>query len=196
MAGQLSDRDREVRDTVLKSSFTGVAATVIAVTAFSPAGFGDWIGASLASNLRVGASANAADNPYVDLPPFLAPLTQAELNDIRSQLAAAEASLSLSRSTTDTNIERVRALALTDGVVSFTPTRRVAPPGPDIAVRMAYNQSVSYEEAPVESYVSAAPVEARVTPVSYAGAPNYEGSLAERDPNLELAELLLAHERF
>jgi hypothetical protein len=196
MAGQLSDHDREVRDTILKSSFTGVAATVIAVTALSPAGFGDWIGASLASNLRVDTSANAADNPYVDLPPFLAPLTQAELSAIRGQLASAEASLTLLRSATDTNIERVRALAMTDGIVSFAPTPRVAWTAPNADMQMAYSQTVSYEEAPVESYVAVAPAEARVTPASYSGAPNYEGSIAERDPNLELAELLLAHERF
>ncbi|MGQ0533588.1 MAG: hypothetical protein ACT4OF_12995, partial [Caulobacteraceae bacterium] len=72
MAGELSPFDREVRDTIVKSSLTGVAATAIAIVTFSPAGFGDWIGASLAAGSGVDVSAAAADNPYVDLPPFSA----------------------------------------------------------------------------------------------------------------------------
>mgnify|MGYP000865863612 CR=1 FL=1 len=44
--------EREVRDTVVKSGLTGVAATVLAVTIFSPAGFGGMIGTSLASNCQ------------------------------------------------------------------------------------------------------------------------------------------------
>src|SRR5690606_27627224 len=41
--------EREVRDTVVKSSLTGVAATVLAVTVFSPAGLGGIVGTSMAS---------------------------------------------------------------------------------------------------------------------------------------------------
>ena len=52
--------EREVRDTVVKSGLTGVAATVLAVTIFSPAGFGGMIGTSLASSFGNDASAALA----------------------------------------------------------------------------------------------------------------------------------------
>ena len=41
------DYGREVRDTIVKSGLTGVAATMLAVTIFSPAGFGGMIGVVL-----------------------------------------------------------------------------------------------------------------------------------------------------
>ena len=44
MSERESDYGREVRDTIIKSSLTGVAATVMAVTVFSPAGLGGMIG--------------------------------------------------------------------------------------------------------------------------------------------------------
>jgi hypothetical protein len=199
MAGQLSKYEREVRDTVVKSSLTGVAATVIAVTAISPAGFGDWIGASVASNIGFDASANAADNPYVNLPPFAPPLTQAELDTIRGQLSSAEASLTLLRAATDAKIERARALALTEGAVTFAPMP-VAVRAPQLRLSLSQPASLdataSFAEAPVESYVAAAPPEvAAATPASFSSGGG-SGSDDYRDPHLELADLFFAHETF
>jgi hypothetical protein len=172
MVGQPSNYEREVRDTILKSSFTGVAATVIAVTAFSPMGFGDWIGASVASSFGFDSTASAEDNPYANLPAYPAPLSQDELSAIRGQLAATEASLTLLRAATDDKIEHVRTLALNDGETSLA------------------------EEAPVEAYViETAPVQATASPVSYSGG-GYDASAPYRDPHLELADLLLAHETY
>ena len=70
------DYSREVRDTIVKSSLTGVAATVIAVTAFSPAGFGGVIGTSVAAGLGLDRTARASDDPYAHLPPFPSPLSR------------------------------------------------------------------------------------------------------------------------
>jgi hypothetical protein len=199
MAGQPSTFEREVRDTVLKSGFTGVAATVIAVAAFSPAGFGDWIGASVASSLGLDTSANAADNPYANLPAYPAPLSQAELDTIRSQLASSEASLTLLRAATDDKIEHVRTLALNDGMVTFTPTRRTAAPVAQQDLRLTLSEPAALasgvmSEAPVEAYViESAPVEASAAPASYAGVLT---PASYRDPHLELADLLLAHETY
>lgn len=184
MAGQPTDYGREVRDTIVKSSLTGVAATVLAVTAFSPAGFGGMIGTSLASGFGLdGSSANAADDPYAVLPAYPAPLSQDELSEIRGQLARTTASLEITRAATEAKIEYIRSIALTDREATFAPipqTQQVA------ALRLTMSEPV--EAAP-------APVQAAVAPVSYsmgnaAGGENY------RDPNMELAELLLAHENF
>jgi hypothetical protein len=197
MAGQPSNYEREVRDTILKSSFTGVAATVIAVTAFSPMGFGDWIGASVASSFGFDSTASAEDNPYANLPAYPAPLSQAELNTIRSQLAATEASLTLLREATDDKIEHVRTLALSDGMVTFTPVRRAAPAlAPEADLRLSLSSDASLTpEAPVEAYViETSPLEATVSPISYSGG--YDTSVPYRDPHLELADLLLAHETY
>ena len=49
MSDKPTDYSREVRDTVVKSGLTGVAATVLAVTIFSPAGFGGYLGARFAA---------------------------------------------------------------------------------------------------------------------------------------------------
>lgn len=205
MAGGLSPYEREVRDTVLKSTFTGVAATAIAIVTFSPAGFGDWIGASVASS--VGFDASTSDNnPYAELPAFPAPFTRAEINAVRNQLAETEAGLALVRAATDDNIEQVRALALSDGVVTFAPVRRTAPQ-PRGDLRLSLSEPASFSpmaEAPVEAYViESAQVEATAAPVSYvapaaasqAGG-GFDTSVPYRDPHLELADLLLAHETF
>ncbi|MGD9967852.1 MAG: hypothetical protein AB7T59_15125 [Hyphomonadaceae bacterium] len=199
MVGQPSTYGREVRDTILKSSFGGVAATAIAIITFSPAGFGDWIGASLASSMGSAPSSDEAVNPYVTLPPFAAPFTQAELDAVRAELAATEASLALLRGATDHKIERVRALALSDGLVTFAPVRGPSAPTSQPGLRLTLSEPAAFAtsmmEAPVEAYVvESAPVEATVTPASYAGG--FDTSVPYRDPHLELADLLLAHETF
>lgn len=197
MAGQPSTYEREVRDTIVKSSLTGVAAAALAVTIFSPAGFGGMIGASLASGLGVDSTAEASDNPYANLPAYPAPLSQDELSHIRGQLASTSASLAITRAATDDKIEHVRTLAMGDGLVTFAPTRVAAAERatPDASLRLTLSEPASFAEAPVEAYVINAPVEVTATPVSYAG-PGYDAQVPYRDPHLELADLILAHESF
>ncbi|MGQ0532423.1 MAG: hypothetical protein ACT4OF_07005, partial [Caulobacteraceae bacterium] len=169
------------------------------IVTFSPAGFGDWIGASLAAGSGVDVSAAAADNPYVDLPPFSAPMSQQELEQIRGQLAATAAILELAHVTTDAKIERVRTLALTGGMATFAPTNFAAAPREDgLRSTLSVPAPASFVrvEAPVEAYViEAAPVQATTAPVSYSGG-SFDASVPYRDPHLELADLLLAHETF
>lgn len=196
MAGQASNFEREVRDTIVKSGLTGVAAAALAVTFISPAGFGGMIGETLASNFGFDSTANAADNPYANLPAYPAPLSQTELSQIRGQLASTVASLEITRAATDENIEHVRQLAMGDGLVTFTPSRApVRTAAAPEALRLTLSEPASFSEAPVEAYVIDAPVEATSTPVSYSG-PSYEQSVPYRDPHLELADLILAHENF
>lgn len=193
---QLSKYEREVRGTILKSSLTGVAAAAMAVAVCSPAGLGGMIGASLASS-GVDATANAADNPYANLPAYPAPLSAEELSHIRGQLASSAASLEITRAATEDTIDHVRMLAMSDGLVTFTPSRTADVVRPDTALRLTLSEPASFAEAPVESYVVQAPAEemATTTAASYSG-PGYDASVPYRDPHLELADLLLAHENF
>jgi len=117
MSERESDYGREVRDTIIKSSLTGVAATVMAVTVFSPAGLGGMIGTSVASGAGAGNTASA-DDPYANLPPFPAPLTTEEISDIRGQLSSTAASLEITRAATEARIEQMRALTVAPPVVS------------------------------------------------------------------------------
>lgn len=191
MAGQGS-YEREVRDTIVKSGLTGVAATVLAVTFLSPAGFGDWVGASLASSFGSDSSARADDNPYANLPAYPAPLSQQELSDIRGQLASTAASLELTRAATDARIEHFRSLEGSGDLVTFDRVPRTAR-APDSSLRLTLSEpsTLAVPEAPVESFIVEAPAEE--APASYAlggASPEY------RDPHLELADLLLAHESY
>ena len=61
MSEKVGGFEREVRDTIVKSGLTGVAATVLAVTIFSPAGLGGMIGTSLASGFGQDPNATPAD---------------------------------------------------------------------------------------------------------------------------------------
>lgn len=175
--------EAEAIDTIVKSSLTGVAATMLAVTFFSPAGFGGMIGVSSA----FGGSADtnvAPDSPYAALPPFAPPLSAQELDAIHSQLAQSAASLEFTRAATNDRIERIRALAIdADALVTFEPTR-VAEASPREDLRLSLSEPVS-TLAPIP-----APIEPM--PISYGGA-SFDGSAPYRDPHLELAELFLAH---
>ncbi len=195
MAGRPTEFEREVRDTVVKSGLTGVAATVLAVTIFSPAGFGNWVGASLASGFGIDSTANAADNPYANLPAYPAPLSETELSAIRGQLVSTAASLEITRAATDAKIEHMRTLTLSDGMVTFTPSRaNVAPAQPRLRLTLSDPATAVSDEAPVEAYViEQSPVSASVAPVSYTVGAT-EPATQYRDPHLELADLLLAHE--
>jgi hypothetical protein len=187
MSEKPADYGREVRDTIVKSSLTGVAATVLAVTIFSPAGFGGMIGTSLASGFGIDPTTSSADNPYAVLPAYPAPLSAEELDTIRSQLARTTASLELTRAATEAKIEHIRAIALSNGA-TFAPMPRSVQVASDL--RLTTSEEVAFAAPPV---AVAAPVEA--APVSYTfGAPPQAAEF--RDPNLELADLLLAHETF
>lgn len=196
MAGQPSNYEREVRDTIVKSGLTGVAAAAIAVTFIAPQGFGGMIGQSLASGFGFDSTADAADNPYANLPAYPAPLSQQELSQIRGQLASTSASLAITRAATDDKIEHVRQLAMGDDLVTFTPSRAApVPSAPEASLRLSLSEPATFAEAPVEAYVIDAPAEMTATPVSYSGG-GYDASVPYRDPHLELADLLLAHENF
>lgn len=197
--------EREVRDTIVKSSLTGVAATVLAVTVFSPAGFGGIVGTSLASGFGGDSNTAPADNPYANLPAYPAPLTVEEVSDIRGQIASTTAAMEITRAATETRIERVRAIAMADGLVSFSSMSAplAAPALPQIEMPAPVVPQIA--EAPAELRLSLsepaavlapveAPVEMTATPVSYAvgGAQDY--SVPPQDTHLEFADLLFAHE--
>jgi len=176
--------EREVRDTIVKSGLTGVAMTAAVVTIFSPAGLGGMIGTSLASNFGFGSGSEAADDVYANLPAYPAPLTVSELSDIRGQLASTSASLEITRAATEAKIERVRSIADTRGFVTYDDAPVTVP-----------SLEVIAPTAPV-SLASIAPVEPiAATPVNYTPGGAADPS-TYRDPHLELADLLLAHENF
>jgi hypothetical protein len=189
----------EVRDTVVKSGLAGVAATMLAVTVFSPAGLGGLVGTSLA--LGGDSNARRADDPYALLPAYPAPLTEAEISSIQAELAQTSASLEITKAATDARIEHVRTLALSDGMVTFSPTPPTYARAREPDLRLGFSEPVS-APAPM---AAAAPVQARapapapvvqpvtVTPVSYSGG----ASLTfVDDVNPQLSELLLTHELY
>ncbi|MBX9747191.1 MAG: hypothetical protein K2X34_09835 [Hyphomonadaceae bacterium] len=178
MSDKPADYGREVRDTVVKSGLTGVAATVLAVTIFSPAGFGGLIGTSLASGFGADSSSAASEDPYASLPAFPAPLTAIELETIRGQLARTTASLEITRAATDDKIEYIRAIA--DGAVSFTPMPVVSQVG--VGLRPTTSVDVAF--------AAPAPIETGTTAVSY--LPADIEPVQYVDPHLELADLLLS----
>ena len=182
------DYGREVRDTVVKSGLTGVAATVLAVTIFSPAGFGGLIGTSVASSFGGNSNNTAAsDDPYASLPAFPAPLSSEELSNIRGQLARTTASLEITRAATEEKLEHIRSIALSSGAVTFAPM-------PQQQAQLTGLRGTLSDPATIAPAAASAPAAPAVaaTPVNYASTAN----AAYRDPHLELAELLLAHEQF
>jgi hypothetical protein len=189
MSDEPRDYGREVRDTVVKSSLTGVAATVLAVTVFSPAGFGGLIGTSLASGFGIDANVAQADDPYANLPPYPSPLTVEELSHIHDQLARTTVSLEITRAATEAKIEYIRSIAVSGDLVTFPAMPQTARVGEGLRLRTSEPESFA-AAAPAPVRVEPAPVEAIA--VSYGGA----DLTAHRDPHLELADLLLAHETF
>lgn len=192
MTEKPADYGREVRDTVVKSSLTGVAATVLAVTIFSPAGFGGMIGTSLASGFGLDTNSATAEDPYASLPPYPAPLTAQELSDIHNRLARTTASLEITRAATEAKIEYIRSIAVSGDVVTFTPVRQARL---DDGLRLRTSEpEIAAAPAPLTPVVNVAlpPLEVTATPISFVGGadPSY------RDPHLELADLLLAHETY
>ena len=172
----------EVRDTVVKSSLTGVAATVLAVTIFSPAGFGGMIGTSLA--LGDAASSTAAQDPYAVLPAYPAPLTGEELNAIQTQLAQTAVSLEITRAATDDTVEHLRQMADGGELVTFEPTQTATVQPQREQLRLSLSEPVAT--------IAPLPAPIQPTPISYGGS-MVDMSTPYRDPHLELAELFLAH---
>jgi hypothetical protein len=121
---------REVRDTVIKSGLTGVAATMLAVTVFSPAGFGGIVGTSLASGLGMGPESAPAEDIYANLPAYPAPLSVVEIASIEDRLAQTSVEHDSVRAATEPTIKHVRAIALTEGIVTFSPAPVMAARAP------------------------------------------------------------------
>ena len=199
MSEQAGTFEREVRDTVFKSSLTGVAATVLAVTIFSPAGFGGIIGTSLASGFGADTNASSDENPYANLPAYPSPLSAQELSDIRGKLSSMTASMEITRAATDERIEHVRSIAMIDGAVTFTPLPAAHVPQlvqaeavPELRLTLSDPSTIA-EAAPVQLPV-AEPATVRVSYSGNGGGLDY--AVPQRDTHLELADLLLAHEQF
>ena len=182
MSKKPTEYSQVVRDEVVKSGLTGVAATVLAVTIFSPAGLGGLVGTSLASGFG-GDSTAASDDAYANLPAFAtfpAPLSQSELDVIHSQLARSTASLEITRAATDYKIEQVRSIAMSSGAVTFTPMSQRAAEPMVAELRSTTSNEVAFE-APVSTSTTAVSyIAAEDTPISYI------------DSHLELADLLLS----
>jgi hypothetical protein len=175
----------DVRDTIVKSGLTGVAASILAVAVFSPAGLGGLVGTSLA--LGSDNSASAPDDPYARLPAFPSPLTHDEIDAIQVELAQTSAALELTRAATDERIEHIRSLALSDDLVTFerAPAHAVhvaETRGEDLRVMNTEDLRLSLSQ-PAVAPAQPAPADDLLVDVSY-------------DPNEELAELLLTHELY
>ncbi len=174
MSDRPKDYRREVQSTIVKSGLTGVAATALAVTVFSPAGLGNWVGTSVASGLGLNNDANAADNIYATLPPYPTPFSAQEIDNVRAQLSRTEAMMEITRAATEERIQHIRDLAGADLSVpsvemSGTVFNRVAAAQPV--------QEEAESELTVASYAMAEPL-----------------ALRERDRDLELAQLLQDHQ--
>lgn len=113
-------RDNEFRDIVLKSGFTGVAATVLVVAICSPAGLGGMIGTSVASSLGFGAKSNAdANTLHFSSAP--SPLSTTELATIHQTLESSEAQIDNIRAATDSEIQYMRDIATAGHIALAAP---------------------------------------------------------------------------
>lgn len=179
MNQRADDFGREVRDTVVKSGLTGVAATVLAVAAFSPAGLGGMVGTSSASGLGGDVGVAPADDPYANLPAFPAPLTTEELQNIRGELARTAASLEITRAATEARIERIRGLAVdAHNGASFAPV-------PDEYPTASIGGGLRVASSPN--------LQPGLAPASYSGGGSSEDYRASHH---DLADLMFAHENF
>ncbi len=180
-----SDYGREVRDTIVKSGLTGVAATMLAVTIFSPAGFGGMIGTSLASGLGMDPNVAPADDVYANLPAYPSPLSIDEVAEIQGQLSRTSASLELTRAATEARIDHIRTIALSEGVVTFTPMPQAAPVQ---TARVEEDLRLTLSEPAQASALE--PIRVNFVPLGGGGADLAPSS------HMELAELMFAHENF
>lgn len=179
---------REMRDTVIKSALTGVAATALAVVAISPAGLGGFIGTSLASGFGGSDNIAPADDPYANLPAFPAPLTSSELDQIRGELARTSVALELTRAATEARIERVRAIAESEGgASSFAPVDALIP------APASLNAATMTPVVSIAPSAAAAELQPGLVPADYSGG---EGASGYQGSHQALADLMFAHENF
>ena len=150
------DMNAELRDTVLKSGFAGVAATVLVVAMCSPAGFGGLIGTSVASGLGFSAQPGVDENS-IRFAPIPAPITVAELLSIHEKLQASDAELDNARAATDAEIDFIRGVAQNDSDTSLASTAAIAPlamTGP--TMRVSSNVSRSLAPAHIDPHLELA----------------------------------------
>lgn len=105
------NKDRHT-DTILKSGFSGVAATFLAVTLSSPAGLGGLVGASVAAG-------DVSEAGAVEFPDAPDPLSAADLSAIHERLASSMAEMESMREATDARIEQVREIAQNHQVLAY-----------------------------------------------------------------------------
>lgn len=185
----------EVRDTIVKSGLSGVAATVLAVTIFSPAGLGGMIGTSVAA----GSGHSPASTALGDLAPFPAPITDVELADIRARLRDSAISLRTLRASTRDEIAHMRAIAARGNALSIAPMVVEAELRGVLDVTdtlVAPESAVTVELAPV---IETVPMAVRYdappaqfsggSVVTYIGGDDYNSA---PDRNMQLAAMLFA----
>jgi len=102
----------DVCATIVKSSLTGVAATMAVVAVCSPAGLGGMIGTSVASGLGIDTvDVLRPRDGVVTFPDLRAPLSNAELDSIRGRLADCAFVIESARASTDATIDMLRTIA-------------------------------------------------------------------------------------
>ena len=183
----------EARDTIVKSSLSGVAATVLAVTIFSPAGLGGMIGTSVA------AGSSPSSGAVGDLAPYPTPITEVELADIRARLTDSAESLTALRAATNDEIAHMRSIAARGNVLSIAPMVVEAQIGGGMDVTDTLVAPAPVVTAEVAPKVEIAPVavayDASVAKfgggnyVTFIGGGDYDSA---PDRNMELAALLFA----
>lgn len=192
----------DTRETIVKSGLSGVAATVLAVTIWSPAGLGGMIGTSIAAD-HVPDSAATAD-AVAGLAAYPVPLTSAELVDIRARLDDSEEILDASRTLTDGDIRNIRSIAArgmprnpgpSDEIIAPRLAQAPAPVAP-MRVAEAHQSPISIDPVseqatvlPVSAPVQEQTADAATVDTAFAGGGE---DYAQRDSHMELAELLLA----
>jgi hypothetical protein len=197
---------RQMRETVVKSGLSGVAATVLAVTICSPAGLGGMIGTSLASGSD---SASTTSNTVGRLAPFPAPITEVELADIHAKLRNSQIALRTLRQSTDDEIALVRRIANRAGIAApmglrgpigsgMDVTDALIAPAPLVAPAAVVAHAAPVAEANTVEAAAASPItvsydapsaQLGAAVVTYIGGDEYNTA---PDPNMELASLLLA----
>jgi hypothetical protein len=198
---------RQMRETVVKSGLSGVAATVLAVTICSPAGLGGMIGTSLASGTD---SASTTSNTIGRLAPFPAPITEVELANIHAKLRDSQIALRTLRQSTDDEIALVRRIANRNGIAApmglrgpigsgMDVTDALVAPAPLVApaaivtraapAPVVETASIEAPAAPITVSYDAPSAQLGAAVVTYIGGDEYNTA---PDPNMELASLLLA----
>lgn len=109
----------EVRDVVVKSAFTGVAATVLVVTMCSPAGLGGMVGTSIASLGFSSLDPSNSGEPAVNFPRVPLVMSSEELSGIHERIAGSVAMMDNIRAATDAEIDHMRQIASDVNMLAF-----------------------------------------------------------------------------